>query len=372
MNSVLRQPLEDDHPMLSRRAFRVVIPLGLLVLAGAIPGLNGWMRSSLARPETRIEPAPQSDPRQPATKPDPANADRQGQSDDEKAIRAVDGAFVVAYNRGDSKALAARFTEDAEISEAEGDRYRGRDLIERRFAETFAASPGVKITIEIGAIRFLTPDVAKEEGRTLIAPAKGSPSARPYTVLFVKRDGRWLISSVREESDPAVGPHDRLKDLEWMVGEWVDEGSDSVVRVDCRWSEDKNFLIRSFTVKLQGKPVMTVSQRIGWDPLARQIRSWEFDSEGGFGEGRWSRDGERWVIKHTGVRPEGMAASSTNIMSRERPDLVRWIATDRVLGEESVPDDQAYVMVRVPPPPRLRSRGPATPTPSPNTTRSPR
>ena len=70
---------------------------------------------------------------------------------------------------------------------------------------------------------------------------------------------------------------------------------------------------------VQGKPVMSVTQRIGWDPLARQFRSWEFDSEGGFGEGRWSRDGERWVVKHTGVRPEGTTASATNIMTQEPP-----------------------------------------------------
>jgi uncharacterized protein (TIGR02246 family) len=305
------------------------------------------------------------------TRPDGAIASRPGPSQDEKAIRAVDDAFVREYNQGDSKALAARFTEDAEVVEAEGDRYQGRNLIEQRFAETFAASPGVKIAIAIDAIRFLNPDVAKEEGRTLITPAKGSPLARPYTVLLVKRNGRWLIASVREESEPLVRPHERLKELEWMIGDWVDEGSDSVVRVNCRWSEDENFLIRSFTVKRQGKPVMTVSQRIGWDPLARQVRSWEFDSEGGFGEGRWNRDGERWVVKHTGVRPEGATASATNIMSRERADLVRWSSTDRVLGDESIPDDETYVLVRVPPPPRLRSKGPAAPTPSPNTTRSP-
>ena len=88
--------------------------------------------------------------------------------------------------------------------------------------------------------------------------------SRLYTVLFVKRDGRWLISSVREEPDPLVRPHERLKDLEWMIGDWLDEGADSVVRVNCRWSDDGNFLIRSFTVHHRGKPVMTVAQRIGW------------------------------------------------------------------------------------------------------------
>src|SRR5262249_30412780 len=291
----------------------------------------------------------------------PADASRLGQSEDERAIRAVDDQFVRDYNRGESKALAALFTDDAEAIEAEGDRYRGRELIERRFAETFAASPGVKIAIEVGSIRFLSPDVAKEEGQTVITPAKEARQVRPYTALFVKRDGQWLISSVREEADPLLSPHDRLRDLEWMIGDWVDEAPDSQVRVNCRWSEDGNFLIRSFTVKHQGKPVMTISQRIGWDPMGRRIRAWEFDSGGGVGEGTWSREGDRWVIKHSGVRPEGVAASSTNVMVKERPDLVRWSSTDRVLGDESLPGADAYVLVRVPPSPRTPKAGGAVP-----------
>jgi hypothetical protein len=154
-----------------------------------------------------------------------------------------------------------------------------------------------------------------------------------------------------------------------MIGDWIDEGEDSVVRLRCQWSEDENFLFRVFTVKRQGKPVMTVTQRIGWDPVARQVRSWEFDSAGGFGEGKWSRDGERWVVKSTGVRPEGATASATNVMFRERPDLVRWSSTDRVIGEESQPDGEAYVLVRVPPPPNA---GEPYTSAFPNTTRSPR
>ena len=117
---------------------------------------------------------------------------------------------------------------------------------------------------------------------------------------------------------------------------------------------------------------MTVHQRVGWDPLARQFRSWEFDSEGGYGEGKWSRDGDRWVIKHTGVRPEGVTASATHIVSRERPDLVRWAAIDRVLGNESVPEERTYAMVRVPPPPQVPLRWPRPASPTSKETRSPR
>jgi uncharacterized protein (TIGR02246 family) len=286
-------------------------------------------------------------------------------SPEEQGILAADDAFVQEYNKGESKALAARFAEDAEVIEADGVRYRGRPLIEQRLAETFAASPGVKLKIEAESIQFLSPEVVKEEGQTTMTPVKGAAEIRRHTALLVKRDGRWLISSIREEPAPLVPPHERLKDLDWMIGEWVDQGSDAHVRVTCEWSEDGNFLVRTFVVKLEGKPALTVHERVGWDPLARQFHSWEFDSEGGYGEGRWSRDGDRWVIKHAGVRPEGLTASATHIMTRDRPDLVRWSSVNRVLGDESVPEDQNYVMVRMPPPPQSPSSAqPASPAPS--------
>jgi uncharacterized protein (TIGR02246 family) len=345
--------------MSPHRAIRVVVPLASLILLAAIPGLNGWIGLRVARSQVSAGLAQ-------------ANPSRPAPSADELAIRQLDEVFIRHYDQGDSKALTALFVDDAEVVEADGSRYQGRELVEQGFVESFAASPGSKIKIEIESIRFLSADVAKEEGRSLVTPVKGAPISRNYLVLFVKRDGRWLISSVREEKDPLVRPGERLKDLEWMIGDWVDEGSDSEVRVNCRWTEDGNFLIRSFTVKRQGKPVMTVTQRIGWDPLAGQFRSWEFDSEGGFGEGKWSRDGDRWVVKHTGVRPEGTTASATNILTQQRPDLVRWVSIDRVLGDESVPDEEGYSLVRVPPSPGLTPKAPAIPAPTPNPSRSPR
>jgi uncharacterized protein (TIGR02246 family) len=325
--------------MLSRNAIRLAVPLGILILVGAIPGLSEWMglrpAISQAVPKGQV-----------------VEASRPALSADEQAIRAVDDVFISNYNRGDSKALTAMFTQDAEIVEADGFRYQGWGSIEQSYTDTFALKKGVKIALEIDTIRLLSPDVAKEEGRSIVTPEKGAPLSRLYTVLFVKRDGHWLISSVREETDPLARPHDRLKELDWMIGDWIDEGADSVVRLHCQCSEDENFLFRKFTVKRQGKPVMTVTQRIGWDPLARRVRSWEFDSQGGFGQGKWSRAGERWVVKSTGVRPDGTTASATNVMIHERPELVRWVSTDRVIGDQSVPDSEAYVLVRVPPPPK--------------------
>ena len=206
--------------------------------------------------------------------------------------------------------------------------------IEERLTETFAASPGARMAIEVESIRILNADAAQEEGRTIVTPAKGGPvSHRRYLVLLVRREGAGSCPASAKSPRRCSVRTTTCKPLEWLIGDWIDEGADSLVRVNCRWSGDRNFLIRTFTVKHQGKDVMTVTQRIGWDPAAGHIRSWEFDSEGGFGEGKWGRDGDRWVIKHTATRPDGTTVTATNTLKRERPDMVRWTSVDRVLGE---------------------------------------
>ena len=352
--------------MPTRPASRLGAALAVFLAAGLIAGSTGPLVGPPARSaESRVPGSPTQEP-----KPQAPGSGRgcpgAPASQEEKEIRAFDDLYVRDYNSANIKALVARFTDDAEVIEEDGLRYQGRTLIEERLAETFAAAPGTKIAIEVEAIRLLSPDAAKEEGRTIVTQAKGGAAKRlRYTALLVKREGNWLLSSVREEHDPLISPHDRLEVLAWMIGDWLDEGPDSLVRVNCRWSDDGNFLLRTFTVHHQGKNVMTVTQRIGWDPASHQIRSWEFDSEGGFGDGKWGGDGDRWVIKHTATRPEGTTITATNTMVRERPDLVRWTSTDRYIGHEPIPDEPTYAFVRVPSPtPASTDTPPAPVTPA--------
>src|SRR2546429_261830 len=69
-------------------------------------------------------------------------------------------------------------------------------------------------------------------------PRGGPPRPRRSRVAPARRDGRWLLDPARGEEEPLVRPHDRLKVLEWMLGEWTDEGSDAVTRTSCAWSKD--------------------------------------------------------------------------------------------------------------------------------------
>jgi len=274
--------------------------------------------------------------------------------DDERALRTLAEAYARAYQAGDARALAALFTDDAEMIDENGERLRGRPMIENVFSAIFRQRPGATLTITPASLRFLGPDVAQEEGQTAVRVGTEPPSTRHYTVTFVKQGDRWRYSSVREEHEPGISPHQRLQELAWLVGDWTDESPDSVVQVNCRWTEDGHFLLRDFIVRVQGKSVMTVNERIGWDASTRQIRSWVFDSEGGHGTGLWSRTGNQWVIKSTGVLPDGRIATATLTLTKVGPHSARWTSDGRTVGDRVVPDHAEYLMVRQSPAPATR------------------
>jgi uncharacterized protein (TIGR02246 family) len=273
--------------------------------------------------------------------------------DDGKAIAGLVAAFTKAFNGGDAAAAAATFADDALVVDEHGVRVEGRPAIRAGLAASFADNPGSTIAIKVDSLRFLGPDTALEEGRTTITPAAAgaSPEITRFTVVYIKKNGEWLQAAVRDELAHDLGPHERLKELEWLVGEWINESQDAVVNTTCKWSQDGNFLIREFTMKTQGQPVLSGTQRIGWDAVKRQFKTWIFDSEGGFGEGYFTRDGNRWLVKAEGVRQDGQAASATNIITRLGKDRIGWQSVDRTLGGAAIAGINEFTVVRKPPDP---------------------
>ena len=275
-----------------------------------------------------------------------------GVSADEQQIRQGVVAFVEQYNAHKADALAALFAPDARMVFADGTEVNGRDEIKQSFEEAFKENPKCAVSVVVDSIRFLTPDVAVEEGSTTMFPDGETLTSRDrYTVLHLKKDGRWQMQSVRVVEEESLSAYGELAPLEWLVGEWIDEGREEDVHATFRWDENKSFLLEEFQVVRLGEVVLKGSQRIGWDPQAKQIRSWTFDSAGGFGEGIWTRVGDDWICKARGVRPDGMSASATRRLTRAAQDRVIWTSTDRILGDEELPD-LAVTMVRKPPKPQ--------------------
>ena len=145
-----------------------------------------------------------------------------------------------------------------------------------------------------------------------------------------------------------LSPYDLLRELEWLVGDWVDESSDSLVEASYRWDDNKAFLLQDFHIRIKGQKVLNGTQRIGRDPLSKQIKAWVFDSEGGYAESLWSNVDDTWVIKAKGVRADGTVITVTNQLSRLSKDRMLFQSIDRIAGDKRMPEVSAIV-VRKPP-----------------------
>jgi len=113
---------------------------------------------------------------------------------DEKALQEQNEAFVAAFNRGDIKAVAEAYAPDADFLSAQGQRVKGRDELEKYFANGFAKSKGLKLKHSDSSVHFLKPDVAVADGTwEITGRPEGNPARGHYTAILMKRDGQWLI-----------------------------------------------------------------------------------------------------------------------------------------------------------------------------------
>ncbi len=281
-----------------------------------------------------------------------ADSSEPSRADDEKAIRLVVDAFTKASNAHDAKALAALFAPGGELVNEEGHAVQGREAIEQTFTAMFQAHPKLQFSVSIHSIRFVSPSVAIEDGTSAIT-RKSEPGVEHnrYTVVHVKQDGRWQMASARDLPDEETAASDEIGQLGWLIGQWVNEGPGALVITSYRWDGGRRSILSEFDIQVGGRRAMTGSQRISWDPATKKLHSWVFDSEGGFAEGVWTRNGNQWIVKMTGTRRDGSVASSTNVTTQVTKDRMTWQSRDRVFGDDLRPNIGEIVIVRKPPQP---------------------
>jgi uncharacterized protein (TIGR02246 family) len=316
------------------------IVLAGVLLLGSTLYLSGAGNSRRSPPEA--QPAKQGPGDKKPMPPDDSEAS--------KAVLANVRTFTEAFNKQDVITLLKLFTDDCELTEADGTTVNGLKQLEKELKETFEDGLDGRISISVDSLKMVTPDVVIEEGKTVFFPdGKIATAETDYQATHVKKGDRWLMSRVRSFNRVVLSPYDHLRELEWLIGEWVDEGADSLVEATYRWAPNKVFLIQDFKVRVNGANVLTGSQRIGWDPLSKQIKAWAFDSEGGYAESLWSEVDDSWVIKVSGVRTDGRVVTMTNQLTQLGKDRMMFESVDRIVAGERMPN-LSTVVVRKPPP----------------------
>jgi len=158
-------------------------------------------------------------------------------------------------------------------------------------------------------------------------------------VLLVGAIARAEDSAAPADETAAPPSHyEHLKELDWLVGRWVDADSNAVVETVCDWTQNKNFLTRKFTVTIDGEIDLAGTQVVGYDASTGKIRSWMFDTAGGIGEGAWTQKDNGWVIKKSQVLISGEKASSINVITKVDDNTLTWQSVHRVIGGEMLPD----------------------------------
>lgn len=271
---------------------------------------------------------------------------------DEQGLRAAAARYREALDRGDGKALAALWTADGDIVDEQGNVLAGRTTIAAT-VQPAAGAPRPSFRINDTKLRFLTDAVAVEDGTVEVSIAGLSrPLKGRFTATWVREADGWKIAALREDRLDTPAGAETLEDLDWMVGDWVvlDDRAGKpgagapekpAIEMTVRWNANRTFLLRDVKIAAPGNAgdaaALHVTQRIGWDPLSRQLRSWVFSSDGGHGEAIWSRDGDSWVARTSAVLPDGSQTSSLNIYTFDGKDRCAWRSLPTHVGGEHTP-----------------------------------
>jgi uncharacterized protein (TIGR02246 family) len=264
----------------------------------------------------------------------PARADNA-----EQTIRETVAAFADAFNKGDMTAFSELWAKDAEYINEAGTATHGRDAIATLFKRYLEAHKGARIALKVTSIRPLSENVALQDGTSALHESSGTTDEGRYTAIWVKTDGKWRLRSARDlpsdSSDAAAGSP--LKELKWLVGNW--EAEKGALNLSIRPTLNQAFLTVDYKTKA-GDNEMTVMQLIGFDPLSGQIKSWTFDSLGGYSEGLWRRDGSTWTAEVAGVLPSGQTGTAINVIRYVDDNTFVFQARDRVIGDQPIPNSE--------------------------------
>ncbi|MCO6042857.1 nuclear transport factor 2 family protein [Aeoliella sp. ICT_H6.2] len=268
------------------------------------------------------------------------------------AIRKSAEDYATSFNDGNAQSIAELYSENAELIDAAGNVFLGRDSIQQEYAAFFDSHPNATISIELEEVHVLSPGVAVERGRAETKLGDGQPVAHSrYTAIHGRVGESWkMLHVVDVDAEPAE-PGANLEQLSWLIGQWVDEDRDSLVEIDCYWDPGGSFLIRDFKVRVEGLLAASGTERIGWDPLRKEIRSWAFDSEGGHTEASWKSTSDGWMVDARGFRADGEPTKATYLLTPMKKDAYHVASTARFAGQLRL-DDLDMTIVRNPPLPR--------------------
>lgn len=258
------------------------------------------------------------------------------------AVRKTLQGLAQVFNNHDAAGVGAAWAEEAVyVDPVNSVEINGREQIQAHYAELFKDQPQIKLTAKISKIEVEADARAFVRGTAEVTGGQGELNRTSFLAELVRQKDRWLLLSV-EEDDP-----DPLSDLDWLVGDWKDEGNGFGVRSTFAWDPGGRFLIRKYSIADASGEKRGGIQYIAWDAALGQLRSWVFDSEGAIGEGRWTPHDDHWAIHWTATLVDGRQASATQVLKPIDQDSFQVQWTDIDVDGELRPSKEPVTVRRV-------------------------
>lgn len=263
---------------------------------------------------------------------------------DEDAIKAQLSALRAAVAEGQPATVAALWTPDGTYIDQNGMRFVGRAELEKRYQNVFRAVGKVLVDIKPEQITFLAPTVATASG--LVTPPGGSTPETRFSMIMVKKDGKWWIASATETPFAKMQNIQHLSSLDWLIGDWATERNGGKVRMKADWIGDGNFIQCRYEINKPGQATQIDYQVIGWDPKEEEITSWTFGAAGGCIYGHWRHENNNWIVESHGTAADGSKLYARNVISVTDPNNFSWQSQNRKAGGIALGDTEPLTITR--------------------------
>lgn len=233
--------------------------------------------------------------------------------------------YLRAFRSRDAAAVAACWSESADNRSLDsGEETHGREQVEQVFQTLFEEDASAEIDLDIQEIRPLGGDVAVVDGISQLSFSTGDATASRFSAIVMKKDGRWMLESVREAATelPESSRGYAIRRVGEFAGRWESVSGRQDVSTHAFWTAGGGFLVRSHTMQGEAGD-REITEIIGWDPVRQGIRSWSFTSDGGFAEGSWTLDDDHFDVLLDGTTAEGELVTGRMTITSLGPDDLR-------------------------------------------------
>ncbi len=264
-----------------------------------------------------------------------------------QAIKALAVKFKKSFDEGNAQEIARFWAPEGEYIAANGMRMVGQPAIEKAYTKYFKEFKKAKVQISVDSVRQIGDHLAIEEGRAIVSAPETAPDLSRYTATYVKRDGKWMIVSMKEARLAPLGSHYAgLKDLEWLVGNWVAEGKGVQLQTAYHWLPGEKFIERTFYSVGKKNRQLIGKQIIGVDPISGDVMSWTFNTDGSHAVGIWTAVDNGWLIESRGVTSDGVVTSAHDLITKIDQNGCSWRSVNRTANGVELPDALEVVSKR--------------------------